>query len=85
VSDVGQSPKVPASAKVTIYEVAERPWGWLVTSAEVDDCVYIGSREWCRQLNSNSTHTNAGVPLRTRQKTMTLPASLGRVLINPIG
>jgi hypothetical protein len=28
-------------AKVTIYEVAERPWGWLVTSAEVDDRVYI--------------------------------------------
>jgi hypothetical protein len=29
------------SAKVTIYEVAERPWGWLVTSAEVGDRVYV--------------------------------------------
>jgi len=41
---------------VTIYEIAERPWGWLMTSAEVDDRVYVGSREWRRQSGSNSTH-----------------------------
>ncbi|PWT93552.1 MAG: hypothetical protein C5B56_00515 [Proteobacteria bacterium] len=35
-----------ALAKVTIYEIAERPWGWLLTTAEVDDRVYVGSREW---------------------------------------
>jgi hypothetical protein len=35
-------------AKVTIFEVAKRPWGWLSTSAEVDDRVYVGSREWRR-------------------------------------
>jgi hypothetical protein len=34
-------PVEPMSAKVTIYEVAERPWGWLVTSAEVDDREYV--------------------------------------------
>jgi hypothetical protein len=33
-------------AKVAIFEIAERPWGWLSTSAEVDDCIYVGSREW---------------------------------------
>jgi hypothetical protein len=31
--------------KVTIFEVAHRPWGELRTSAEVDDRVYVGSRE----------------------------------------
>jgi hypothetical protein len=30
---------MPALANVTIFEVATRPWGWLVTSAEVDDRV----------------------------------------------
>jgi len=39
-------PVKPALAKVTIFEVAERPWGWLTTSAEVDDRVYVGSAEW---------------------------------------
>jgi hypothetical protein len=29
VADADRSPKEPALAKVTIYEVAERPWGWL--------------------------------------------------------
>src|SRR5262249_13608257 len=43
-------PVNPALAKVTIFEVAERPWGWLMTSAEVDDRVYIGSREWRRPV-----------------------------------
>jgi hypothetical protein len=38
------------SAKVTIFEVAERPWGWLTTSAEVDDRVFVGSPEW-REAN----------------------------------
>ena len=45
----------PALAKVTIFEVAERPWGWLMTSAEVDDRVYVGSREWRQQLNDGSS------------------------------
>src|SRR5215475_12917017 len=33
-------PVAPALAKVTIFEVAIRPRGWLVTSAEVNDRVY---------------------------------------------
>jgi len=37
-------PVKPALARVTIFEVAERPWGWLTTSAEVDNRVYVGSR-----------------------------------------
>ena len=45
--------RTPALAKVTIFEVAERPWGWLMNSAEVDDRVYVGSREWRRQLGNN--------------------------------
>jgi len=45
----------PVLAKVTIFEVAERPWGWLMTSAEVDDRVYLGSREWRQQLNVGSS------------------------------
>jgi len=53
VADADRSPKGPALAKVTIYEVAERPWGWLVTSAEVNDRVYVGSRKWRRQLGNN--------------------------------
>jgi hypothetical protein len=44
--DAPRTASAPASAKVRIYEVAERPWGWLVTSAEVNDRVYVGSREW---------------------------------------
>jgi hypothetical protein len=48
-------PVKPALAKVTIFEVAERPWGWLTTSAEVDDRVYVGSREWRQQLNVGSS------------------------------
>jgi hypothetical protein len=27
---------MPDRTKVTIFEIAERPWGWLTTSAEVD-------------------------------------------------
>jgi hypothetical protein len=51
--------KEPALAKATIYEVAIRPWGWLVTSAEVDDCMYVGSREWRRQqLDNNKSSRN---------------------------
>jgi hypothetical protein len=37
---------MPDRTKVTIFEVAERPWGWLTTSAVVDDGVYVGSAEW---------------------------------------
>jgi hypothetical protein len=37
---------VPDQTRVTIFEIAERPWGWLSTSAEVDDRVYVGSTEW---------------------------------------
>jgi len=40
------APASPARAKVTIYEIADRRWGWLSTSAEVDDRVYVGSAEW---------------------------------------
>src|SRR5262249_23003934 len=51
MADVDQPPVKPALAKVTIFEVAERPWGWLTTSAQVDDRVYVGSWEWRRQQN----------------------------------
>jgi hypothetical protein len=62
VADADQSPKEPALAKVRIYELAERPWGWLVTSAEVDDRVYVGSREWRqRQLDNNQTRMKMGI------------------------
>jgi len=37
---------MPDRTKVTIFEVAERRWGCLTTSAEVDDRVYVGSAEW---------------------------------------
>jgi hypothetical protein len=48
-------------AQVTIYEVTERPWGWLVTSGEVNDRVYVGSREWRqRQLDNNGHNLNIG-------------------------
>jgi len=56
MADTYQPPKAPVLAKVTIYEIAERPWGWLSTSAEVDDRVYVGSREW-RQLQQNMPKT----------------------------
>jgi hypothetical protein len=51
MANADQPPIEPALARVTIFEVAERPWGWLTTSAEVDDRVYVGSREW-RALQS---------------------------------
>jgi hypothetical protein len=54
MADADPPPVKPALARVTIFEVAERPWGWLSTSAEVDDHVYVGSREWRQQLNSNA-------------------------------
>jgi hypothetical protein len=44
-----------ALAKVKIYELAKRPGFWLLTDAWVDDRVYVGSREWRRQLKDNST------------------------------
>jgi hypothetical protein len=49
-----RSPKKPASAWVRIseivtypwgtYEVAERPWGWLMTDARVDNSTFVGRR-----------------------------------------
>jgi hypothetical protein len=44
--------------KVTIFEVAKRPWGELRTSAEVDDRVYVGSREWRRQQREIGSHSS---------------------------
>jgi hypothetical protein len=37
MADADQPPVEPALARVTIFEVAEREWGWLSTSAQVDD------------------------------------------------
>jgi hypothetical protein len=55
-ADTEMAPPVgPALAKVTILEVARHPWGWLMTSAKVNDRVYVGSREWRQQLNSTRT------------------------------
>jgi len=45
----------PASARVLIFEVTMRPGYELVTDARVDDRVYVGSRQWRRQLDNNST------------------------------
>jgi hypothetical protein len=46
--------------KVMIYEVAGRPWGLLMTSAEVDDCIYVGSREWRRQQCNTGSSNSIG-------------------------
>src|SRR5262249_6922535 len=48
VADADPPPVEPALAKVTIFEVAERPWG-LMTSAEVGDRIFIGSKKWREQ------------------------------------
>jgi len=54
-ADLDRSP-TPALVKVAIFEVAERRWGWLSTSAEVDDRVYVGSLAWRQQqLNTGSS------------------------------
>jgi hypothetical protein len=45
----------PALCKVTIYEIAERSWGLLSTSAEVDDRIYVGSAEWRRRQRDMSS------------------------------
>jgi hypothetical protein len=42
-------PGALSTAKVTIYEVAHRPWGELMTDARVDDFPYVGTREWRRR------------------------------------
>ena len=61
MANADRSAREPALAKVTIFEVAERPWGWLTTSAQVDDRVYVGSREWRQQqLNVGSHSSDAG-------------------------
>jgi hypothetical protein len=46
-------PVAPALAKVTIYEVTMRLGYELVTSAQVDDRIYVGSREWRQQQSDN--------------------------------
>jgi hypothetical protein len=51
-------PKEPAVlARVTIYEIAERPWGWLVTNAWVDDYLYVGTQQWRQQQLGHSRTT----------------------------
>jgi hypothetical protein len=65
VANADRSPKEPALARVTIFEVAEREWGWLSTSAQVDDRVYVGSRGWRQQQlghnpNIGSHRANVG-------------------------
>jgi hypothetical protein len=40
---------MPDQTRVVIYEIAERSWGWLSTSAEVDPRTYVGSAECRRQ------------------------------------
>jgi hypothetical protein len=51
--------------KVAIFEIAERPWGWLSTNAtEADDRVFVGSREWRalqsgKPLNARNGQSNA--------------------------
>jgi hypothetical protein len=42
-------PVKPALAKVTILSPNGGPWGWLITSAEVGDRTYVGSRAWRQQ------------------------------------
>jgi hypothetical protein len=42
---------------VTIFEVAERPWGWLTTSAEVaDDTRMLELRNGGQPIQSNGGH-----------------------------
>ena len=64
-ADTEMTPSVkPALAKVTIFEVAKRPWGWLTTCADVDDRVYVGSREWRRQQKLGSHLLDPGSRFR---------------------
>jgi hypothetical protein len=42
----------PASAKVVIFEVTSRRNYELVTSAQADDTVYVGSKKWRQQQSS---------------------------------
>jgi hypothetical protein len=46
------------------YRWFRSPWGWLTTSTEVDDRVYVGSREWRQRqlgnLNVGSHRANVG-------------------------
>jgi hypothetical protein len=64
MADADQPPVEPALARVTIFEVAERPWGWLTTSAEVDDRVYVGSQEWrrLRRASGKTAHATVRTP-----------------------
>jgi hypothetical protein len=57
VADADRPTNGPALARVKIFEVAHRPWGDLMTSAEVDDRVYVGSREWRRQQCDNGENS----------------------------
>src|SRR5215831_15741042 len=62
----------PALAKVTIFEIAKRPWGWLSTSAEVDDRVYslgfirasVHGGATCNRSHIDGTETNRRRPDR---------------------
>jgi len=56
----GPVSKIAKSYK--FYEIAERPWGWLSTSAEVDDRVYVGSAAW-RQQQRNAGLANPIGPI----------------------
>jgi hypothetical protein len=56
VEALPMTPVEPPLAKVTIFEVAHRPWGELMTSAEVGDCIYVGSREWRRRQGNAGSH-----------------------------
>jgi hypothetical protein len=46
-------PVKPALARVTIYEVTVRSGYELITSAQVDDHIYVGSRAWREQQLNN--------------------------------
>jgi len=47
------------NTKVTIFEVTKRPWGELMTTAEADDRIYVGSQQWHQQSNNNQTRTKS--------------------------
>jgi len=59
--------------KVTIFAVAERSWGWLITSAEVDDTVYVGPKEWRVPKAAATTPKDAGIANVTEGHGRALP------------
>jgi hypothetical protein len=68
MTDADQSSKTPTPlAKVAIFEIAERPWGWLSTNAtEADDRVFVGSREWRALQSKQSNPKQSAKPLNAR-------------------